>query len=154
MGRKMQHSESQTSRATTFLVVDDDEFSAEFFREMLQQDGLCHIEIATNGKRALQALASMKQAPDMLVCDLCMPDMDGTEFMAQLGKQHYPGGIVLVSGANSELLANARLLAFEEGLNVIGAFTKPISRDLLLEMLARSVPKGSGGEQAWGCGHH
>ena len=145
----MQHTESPTSRTTTCLVVDDDEFSAEVFREMLQQDGLVRVETATNGRRALQALASMKEAPDMLICDLYMPDMDGIEFMAQLGKQHYPGGIVLVSGQNIACLDSARLLAIEDGLNVIGAFTKPLSRDLLLEALACKVPTVSGGPSRW-----
>lgn len=134
----MRQKESTTGRTTTCLVVDDDDFSAEVFREMIEQSGLVHVETATNGKRALQALANMKEAPDMLICDLYMPDMDGIEFMAQLGKQRYTGGIVLVSGENIECLAIARQVATEDGLNVIGAFTKPLARDLLLEALACS----------------
>ena len=146
----MQNTEPPTNRTATFLVVDDDEFSAEVLREMLQQDGLVHVEMAPDGKRALKALASMKEAPDMLICDLYMPDMDGIEFMAQLGKQHYRGGIVLVSGENIECLAIARQVAIEDGLNVIGAFTKPLGRDLLLEVLARRMPTVSGGRKAPG----
>ncbi len=92
---------------------------------MLQQTGLVHVETATNGKHALQAMANMSEAPDMLIGDLYMPDMDGSEFMASLGRQTYPGGIVLVRGENLECLAIARQVAIGDRLNVIGALTKP-----------------------------
>jgi CheY-like chemotaxis protein len=147
----MQQTHSTTRRAATCLVVDDDQFSAAVLREILQQGGLVHVETATTGKRALQALAGMKSAPDLLICDLYMPEMDGIELMAQLGQQHYPGGIVLVSGENIECLAIARQVAAEDGLNVIGAFTKPLGRDLLLAVLTYRLPKVSGAWEAHGC---
>lgn len=147
----MRHTESPTSRATTCLVVDDDEFSIAVLRGMLEQDGLVHVETANSGKRALQVMEKMNRAPDMLICDLNMPDMGGIEFMAHLGKQQYPGSIVLVSGRNIEYLSIARQIAIGDGLKVVGAFTKPLGRDRLLEVLARRMPTADGGEEAPGC---
>ena len=149
--REMQNPEPPTSRIATFLLVDDDEFSVEALREMLQDDGPVHIETATNGQLALQALASMKEVPDMLICDLFMPEMDGIDIMAQLARQHYPGAIVLVSGRNIEYLAIARLIAIRNGLNVIGVLAKPLNRDLLLEAFACGRSMVSDGQEAPGC---
>ena len=124
-----------TGASCSVLVVDDDEFSCELFSEMLAAHGVAEIRTASNGQLALRTLAAMACAPDFLICDIFMPDMDGIEFLDHLAKQRYQGGILLVSGMNIEMLAIAREVAISDGLKVLGAFTKPVRHEVLAQAL-------------------
>jgi CheY-like chemotaxis protein len=65
----------------TVLLVDDDEIMRESVRRVLEQE---HWEVAgaSNGRSALQHLAA--SAPDVIVLDLLMPEMDGFEFLLEM----------------------------------------------------------------------
>ena len=84
----------------------------------------------------LRALAALPRQPDFLICDVFMPDMDGIEFLDQLTKNNYQGGIILVSGQDITMMAIAQQVAVADGLKMIGAFTKPVSIARLTEALA------------------
>jgi CheY-like chemotaxis protein len=117
------------------LVVDDDEFSCDLLREMLRDLGVAEVRCAGNGHAALRTLAGLPGAPDLLICDLFMPDMDGIEFMAVLGRQKYRGAVLLISGGNVELLAVAQRLALAGGIQLLGSFCKPLHPDILRSLL-------------------
>jgi len=117
------------------LIVDDDDFAQEMFSCMLEQSGVKNIQLANNGQNALTCLASMERAPDFLICDVFMPDMDGIEFLGKLGQQHFPGSIILVSGMNIEMMAIARDIALSDNLNVVAAFVKPVNHELLADAM-------------------
>ena len=59
---------------TRVLVADDDHANREFLRVLLGAHGF-DVELTTNGREALEA--ALRQAPDLLVTDLLMPEMDG-----------------------------------------------------------------------------
>ncbi len=118
------------------LVVDDDAFSREVMQEMLAAEGVIDIQMADNGRSALRALETMSTPPDLLICDVFMPDMDGIEFMSELAHRQYAGAVVLVTGVDIETLALARDLANGQGLRLLGSFTKPMRQDDLAQMLA------------------
>ena len=118
------------------LVVDDDAFSREVMQEMLAAEGVIDIQMADNGRSALRALETMSTPPDLLICDVYMPDMDGIEFMSELAHRQYAGAVVLVTGVDIETLALARDLANGQGLRLLGSFTKPMHQDDLAQMLA------------------
>ncbi len=62
----------------TILVVDDDPQIRKLCRITLEGAGKL-VKEADNGK---QALAAIKRAHvDLILLDLCMPDMDGLEFL-------------------------------------------------------------------------
>lgn len=117
------------------LVVDDDEFSQEVFRMTLGGLGVTDIHLACNGLDGLRTLKGMQRPPDFLICDIFMPDMDGIEFLDQLGKRGYQGGIILVSGGSFEMMAIARQIAIDDGLKLLGAFTKPLLREPLRQVM-------------------
>ncbi|MCB9140346.1 MAG: response regulator transcription factor [Caldilineaceae bacterium] len=58
------------------LVVDDDLKIARLVRSYLEQSGFA-VEMAHDGKTALQAIRS--QRPDLVVLDLTLPQLDGLE---------------------------------------------------------------------------
>lgn len=63
------------------LVVDDDPDAREILTEILITLGLS-VRQATNGLDALNKI--MEEPPDMVILDLSMPHMDGTNVLAQL----------------------------------------------------------------------
>jgi response regulator of citrate/malate metabolism len=64
-----------------------------------------------------------------------MPDKDGIEFVAGLATRGYGGGLILVSGGDVQMLAVARLIAVQSGLNVLAALTKPLQQEALQQVV-------------------
>ncbi len=62
------------------LVVEDEELTRRMMRATLENEG-CVVVEAENGRVALERLAA--DAPDLIVLDLMMPEMDGFEFLAE-----------------------------------------------------------------------
>jgi CheY-like chemotaxis protein len=58
-------------------VVEDDLALAAFLQEALEEEGYT-VVVAHNGAIALEQLATAR--PDLLLCDLMMPTMDGLTF--------------------------------------------------------------------------
>lgn len=117
------------------MVVDDDAFSRDVLQEMLLAEGVHDIYLAEGGRAALRALASLPSAPDLLICDVFMPDMDGIEFMSELAAQNYQGSVILVTGVDVETLSLARDIATGQGIQLLGSFAKPLRQDALAHVL-------------------
>ena len=109
------------------LVVDDDEFSFENLRLKLQRLNITTIGWAPNGRAAMAILDAMAAPPDLVICDIFMPEMDGIEFSEHLRQRKYQGGLILISGGGPTMLEIAQFFAVEIRLNVLGAFNKPVS---------------------------
>jgi len=63
------------------LIVDDTPANIKVLNELLQAD--YHISVATNGPDALE-LAASQDAPDLILLDIMMPEMDGYEVCRRL----------------------------------------------------------------------
>ena len=68
-------------RGRTILVVEDHEDSLNVSRLILEAHG-ARVVCATDGHEALRALEI--EQPDLILCDLRMPVMDGYAFIARL----------------------------------------------------------------------
>jgi len=126
----------------TLLLVDDDDFSLDLAQITLGKLGFTQVQTAHDGWEGLRVLDDMPQPPDFLICDIFMPNQDGIEFLAELAKRNYRGGIVLVSGGDSQMLSIACRIASVSGLNVLGALTKPLQQDELEQVLCCRVLGG------------
>jgi CheY-like chemotaxis protein len=120
------------------LIVDDDEFSRAIIRKKLVLLGISNIQEASDGHAGVRALNLMQCPPDFLICDIFMPDMDGIEFVTDLIKRNYPGGLILVTGVMQEVLEAAKLIATTNGIKVLGTFIKPIQQDSLRKAMGFS----------------
>jgi CheY-like chemotaxis protein len=120
------------------LVVDDDDFALESMREALAPLMLGSVATAADGLAALRHIRACAQPPDVLICDVYMPNMDGLEFLDQLAQMQFKGGVIVVSGLNIEMLDMARQIATGSGLQVLGAFTKPVAQSQLWGALGLS----------------
>jgi len=117
------------------LLVDDDTFMLALLTDMLADLGIDAVRAEADARTALASLAA--DPPDLLICDLSMPDMDGIEFMQAAAGARYGGSVMLLSGMDEGVRRAAETLARAQGLKVLGAFKKPIS---VLDMSAALVP--------------
>lgn len=122
------------------LVVDDDEFMRDLLQEMLQRLGAITIRCAENGAEALAELQTRDCWPEILVCDLAMPGMDGIEFLRHLATLDFNGGIVLFSGTDRRILSSAEQLGRAHGLHMLGTIEKPVSFATLRDTLSTFNP--------------
>jgi diguanylate cyclase len=83
----------------SLLIVEDSEDSREALRAVLHQLG-AQVLLAGNGREALELVA--EKAPDLVLCDLRMPVMDGFEFVRELHRGPGSPPVVAISGLASE----------------------------------------------------
>ena len=69
---------------TTILIADDHAIIREGLKALLENKGLKVIEVAENGREAVQF--SLKLKPDIVLMDVSMPDMNGSEATARIVK--------------------------------------------------------------------
>ena len=112
-----------------FLVVDDFSTMRRIVRNLLKELGYTNVDEAEDGAIALQKLQG--GGFEFVVTDWNMPNMDGLEFLDQLAQMQFKGGVIVVSGLNIEMLDMARQIAVGSGLQVLGAFTKPVAQSQL-----------------------
>jgi DNA-binding NarL/FixJ family response regulator len=82
---------------TTVLLVDDHPSFRACARAILEADGFEVIGEAEDGQGALKALGSL--APDVVLLDVQLPDMDGFAVLEQLGTGGPP--VVLISSRDA-----------------------------------------------------
>lgn len=123
----------------SILVVEDDEFNQEILRRKLGLLGFTDIHMANNGRAGVRFLDQIARLPDYLICDIFMPDMDGIEFVAELVKRNYQGGLILMTGVDQTMLEVAQEIASLKGLNVLAGFKKPLNQEKLRQAFEFSV---------------
>ena len=116
------------------LVLDDDRFMLDMLKDMLEQIGVRDIHTEASTRHALSTLAEAN--PDMLICDLALPDMDGIEFLQVAAQRGFGGSVILLSGMDSGVRNAAGELARVLGLRVAGIFRKPIALEELRSAMA------------------
>jgi len=112
----------------TIMIVDDME-SNRLLLKMILEDSFTIIECAS-GPECLELVE--KDAPDMILLDVNMPEMTGYEVCTELRKHTKTTTlpIIFVSGMDN---VEERLAGFEAGGNEY--ITKPIDPELLLEKI-------------------
>lgn len=73
---------SLDEQVTHILVVDDNAADRRLIRRLLQRYKRYRIAEAANGREALSMIAD--RAPDLIICDLTMPEMDGFSLLENL----------------------------------------------------------------------
>src|SRR4029077_17760432 len=93
------------------LVVDDSAYVRKMMSQMLARGPFLEVVgAARNGKEALELVAELN--PDVVTCDLNMPEMDGVGFVrAQMATQPIPIVIISVASPSGEQV----LAALEAG---------------------------------------
>src|SRR5471032_255210 len=116
------------------LLLDDDVFMLDVLSDMLEHLGEFDIRCESHSELALASLR--EHQPDLLICDLSMPDVDGIEFLRMAAESGFQGGVVLLSGLHSAVRLAAERLAVANGLHILGTFRKPLESAELLHMVS------------------
>lgn len=117
------------------LVVDDDSLQLELTSKLLCDMGATDVICKTRAKDALAVIQT--RMPDVLICDLSMPSMDGIEFLRIASERGFTGGIILLSGMEQAVLKAAENLVKAHSLHFLGALRKPVSPDMLASCFGR-----------------
>lgn len=112
------------------LLVEDDHALREVVQELLEAEGY-RVLPARNGREALDRLGEMA-APRLILADLMMPEMDGSELSAELARDPRLSGIPMVlMSADVGLEQKAKRLA------VAAVLQKPMDLERLLDTVRR-----------------
>jgi two-component system, OmpR family, alkaline phosphatase synthesis response regulator PhoP len=121
------------------LVVEDDEDMLFGVRHNLEYEGY-RTAAATTGRDALQKVA--KLAPDLVILDVMLPEMNGFDVLRELRVTHTRLPVILLT---SKSLEGDKLQGFQLGAD--DYVTKPFSIQELLArvqaVLKRSAPESS-----------
>lgn len=119
------------------LIVDDSAYVRKMMTQMLMRSPFVEVVgSARDGREALELAAEL--TPDVITCDLNMPEMDGVAFVReQMARQ--PVAIVIISVANPS--AEQVLAALEAG--AVDFLQKPtaLANDRILEVADDLVAK-------------
>ncbi|NMG31846.1 EAL domain-containing response regulator [Aromatoleum evansii] len=118
------------------LVIDDETFVRKLLVHQLGRMGFERVQACASAREALSLLEEGSAKPELIFCDLQMPEMDGVEFVRHLVRVGYEGGLVLVSGEDERVVQTAAKLARAHKLKVLGALSKPVSIETLKRILA------------------
>ena len=132
-------SEDVTSTRPRILVVDDEEHITELLAMGLGYQGF-DVERASSGREALDAVA--RKAPDLMVLDVMLPDLDGFEVARRLRRDEGASTRVPVIFLTARDTTQDKV----EGLR-LGSddyVTKPFSIEELIERVKAVLRRASG----------
>jgi CheY-like chemotaxis protein len=112
------------------LLVEDNVDAAGSLREALELLGHA-VEVAHSGDEGLLKAAVFR--PDVVLCDIGLPSMDGYEFARALRAQAIPQPVLLVA-LTGYAASNDRSRAFDAGFD--RHLAKPLDIDELERLLA------------------
>lgn len=122
---KIQQLVSENTNRPTVLVIDDNTDIRQYERTLLQDEYI--VLEAADGKEGLSV--AIKEVPDLVICDVMMPVMDGLEFTKQLktntATSHIP--VIMLTAKNLE---EHRAEGYEHGAD--SYITKPFHSKVLL----------------------
>src|ERR1041384_1618158 len=117
------------------LIVDDELGMRQFLTHLLQREGHT-VRVAESGQQALKLLR--EQAPDLIVSDIRMPDMNGVDLL-RAARELLPEVevIMMTAFANVDTAREAFLLGAYDFVQ------KPFDNEVLKETVARALQKVS-----------
>ena len=122
---KVQQLVSENTNRPTVLVIDDNTDIRQYERTLLQDEYV--VLEAADGKEGLAV--ALKEGPDLVICDVMMPVMDGLELTEQLktntATSHIP--VIMLTAKNLE---EHRAEGYEHGAD--SYITKPFHSKVLL----------------------
>jgi two-component system cell cycle response regulator len=112
------------------LIIDDSEYERNEIRDVLEKTGLFNAFFeASDGLKGFKAMLS--NPPDLIICDLMMPDFDGFKFLRlKKARQDYDNIPVLIVTGRDDI--NDKIRGLEEGAQ--DYVLKPFNQ---LELVAR-----------------
>jgi len=113
------------------LLVDDDKVISEVTGKYLTSQGY-HVAIASNGREAVELFDELK--PHLVIADVCMPVMDGLEFVESIRKKDYVTPVIVTTGFPD---VETAIRAIQQG--AFDYIRKPFKFELLQQKIERAL---------------
>jgi CheY-like chemotaxis protein len=117
-------------KSATILLVEDHDDSRDAFGQILASLGH-RVLLAATGRDALQIVAT--ERPDLVLCDLRMPGMDGYDFMAALRAQDKLPELTVIAVTGSA--PEPATLTHLQAAGFASHLTKPLDYDAIVGAL-------------------
>lgn len=124
-------------RRARILVIDDEELVREMLVRFLNLEGYVPIE-AENGEQGIQM--ALRSPPDLVLCDLMMPKVDGFGVLARLRAEPATAGKPFIFITASADVQDARVA---ELLGANAYLTKPFNLADLRAIIAERLAEAS-----------
>lgn len=118
-------------RTRRILLIDDDPVVREAAAMILREEGFSLLE-ASSGTQGIEM--ALRSPPDLVLCDLLMPGVDGFGVLARLRAEPATAGVPFVFLTASTDKEDSRV-GFGLGANEY--LNKPIDGDALVAVIAR-----------------
>jgi AmiR/NasT family two-component response regulator len=119
------------NQSLRIAIADDEPDMREYFQKSLTRLGHKVVAVAANGRELVEVCRA--EAPDLVITDIKMPDMDGIDAAAQIYRER-PVPVILVSAYH-----DAALLERAEADHILGYLVKPIKQADLEPVIALSM---------------
>jgi CheY-like chemotaxis protein len=116
------------------LIIDDNDLFREMLKQLLENAGY-DVVIATDGNSGLKQFHETN--PNLVVCDLIMPDREGLETIRTLREIQPDIPIIAVSGGGR--IGAETYLQLAELMGARMTFTKPLVNSEFLEAVAECL---------------
>ncbi len=126
----------EIKQSIRILLVEDNLVNQKLANMILTKAGY-QVEVAANGKIAVEMFCSSPDEFDTILMDVQMPEMDGYEATRQIRKLGHTDIPILAMTANA--MKGDRELCLEAGMN--DYITKPIKRDIVFDLLNKWLTK-------------
>jgi DNA-binding NtrC family response regulator len=117
------------------LIVDDEPDIRDVLQTTFEDEGF-RVLVAENGERALRVIEEASDI-DAILSDIAMPELNGIEFLRELGKQGCETPLVLLTayGTRDNVISALRLGAFD-------FLDKPFKPEKLIGVMSQAARLG------------
>lgn len=127
---------------TRVLVVEDTQINQMILQALLAQQGI-DVVVANDGVEALASLSNATVMPDVILCDVLMPNMDGYEATRQIraGKAGTAAATLPIIAMTANTSDQDRQLCLDAGMTDFT--TKPIIPEEIFAAIERALKPAS-----------
>ncbi len=120
---------------TKIAIIEDDPVISQMYRMKFEADGF-EVQLANNGKRGVALVESF--VPDMILLDLQMPEMDGTEALEVIRKNEWGKNIPVI------VLTNLGEEESPKEIRALGIHSYIVKADLTPRQVVQRVKEALG----------
>jgi signal transduction histidine kinase/DNA-binding response OmpR family regulator len=122
----------EIKHSVRLLVAEDNPVNQKLAVMMLQKAGYT-VEVAGNGREAVEAIRCGQKPFDIILMDIQMPEMDGLEATRQIRKDGFTEIPIIAMTANA--MKGDREICIEAGMN--DYISKPVKREIVFTIVEK-----------------